>query len=316
MPEARRKRRTKKASPIVVFIVIILAVLGLLYNQFAEQFGLPKLFGEDLKYATTPPPVPEGDEALFHIIDVGQGDAILVMTSEGNMLIDTGESSARDELTAYLDSVNVTSFEYVVFTHPDADHIGNADYIVENYNIKKIIMPDMVATTDTYERMIDAIKNSQVEEVIKAEPEDKFYIGALLNTIIAPNDDYKDRNEMSVVIKSTFGDTSIMLTGDAEVKSEEDIVRKWSKDALKCDVLKVGHHGSDTSTTEEFLDAVAPSIAVISCGEGNKYGHPLPSTLEKFKQRGIDVYRTDIVGSIVLRTNGDKFEVITENDRK
>ena len=141
-----RKKKQNNRSPILMFVVIILAVLALLYNQFADKLGLPDIFGSFQQQATTPPPVPEGDEVLVHIIDVGQGDAILVMTPNGNMLIDSGESTARDDLDAYLKSVNVTSFEYVVFTHPDSDHIGNAAYVVENYNIKNIIMPDRVAS--------------------------------------------------------------------------------------------------------------------------------------------------------------------------
>lgn len=307
---AKRKKKKSSRSPIVLFFIIILAVLAILYNQFGEKFGLPDLFGSFEQQTTTPPPVPAGEEVLIHMIDVGQGDAILIMTSDGNMLIDTGESTAREELVSYLNSVNITSFEYVVFTHPDSDHIGNADYIVQNYSIKNIIMPDKVSTTKTYERMIDAIENSQAN-VIMAEPGYEFYLGALQNTIIAPNKDYKDPNEASVVIKATYGETSIMLTGDAEKESEADILSIWIKDALKCNVLKVGHHGSSTSTSPAFLDAVDPTIALISCGEGNKYGHPLPETIKKLEDRGIKIYRTDKNGSIVIRTDGKEFTLIS-----
>ena len=307
---AKRKKKKSSRSPIVLFFIIILAVLAILYNQFGEKLGLPDLVGSFEQQTTTPPPVPDGEEVLIHMIDVGQGDAILIMTSDGNMLIDTGESTAREELVSYLNSVNITSFEYVVFTHPDSDHIGNADYIVQNYSIKNIIMPDKVSTTKTYERMIDAIENSQAN-VIMAEPGYEFYLGALQNTIIAPNKDYKDPNEASVVIKATYGETSIMLTGDAEKESETDILSIWSKDALKCNVLKVGHHGSSTSTSPAFLDAVDPTIALISCGEGNKYGHPLPETIKKLEDRGIKIYRTDKNGSIVIRTDGKEFTLIS-----
>lgn len=311
-PTSRKSKKKKKNNftPTFLFVIIIVAVLVLLYSQVADKLGLPDIFAGFEQQATTPPPVPEGDEVLVHIIDVGQGDAILVMTPNGNMLIDSGESTARDELTEYLKSVNVTSFEYVVFTHPDSDHIGNADYVVENYSIKNIIMPNRVATSKTYERMMDAIENSQANLII-AEPGYEFYIGALLNTILAPNDDYDDTNDASVVIKATFGETSIMLTGDAEKESEADIVKLYSKDILDCDVLKVGHHGSRTSTSQDFLDAVDPKIALISCGEGNKYGHPLPETLQRLEKKGIEIYRTDKHGSIVLKTDGKSFELVS-----
>ena len=305
----KKKSRKKNRSPVAVFFIILLAVLAILYNQYADKLGLPNIFQGEQQQTTTPPPVVAGDEVLFHIIDVGQGDAILVTTPDGNMLIDTSESGAKEALVSYLDALGITSFEYVVFTHPDADHIGNADYIVKNYSIKNIILPDRVSTSKTYERMIDAIENSQAN-VIKGEAGVEFKIGSILNTIIAPNKNYDDNNEMSVVIKSTFGDTSIMLTGDAEKESEADILKIWGNGSLKCDVLKVGHHGSLSSTTQDFLDAVSPSIAVISCGAGNKYGHPLPQTLEKLEKKGIKIYRTDEDGSIVLRTDGKEFTVV------
>ena len=138
-PTSNRSRRKKKhnRSPILLFVVIILAVLALLYSQFADELGLPDIFAGFKQQATTPPPIPEGDEVLVHIIDVGQGDAILVMTPDGNMLIDSGESTAREELIAYLELVNVKSFEYVVFTHPDSDHIGNADYVGRELQYQK-----------------------------------------------------------------------------------------------------------------------------------------------------------------------------------
>ena len=232
-----------------------------------------------------------------------EGDAILVMTPNGNMLIDSGESTARDELAAYLKSLNVTSFEYVVFTHPDSDHIGNADYIIENYSIKNIIIPDRVATSKTYERMMDAIEKSQANPII-AKPEYEFYIGALLNTILAPNDDYDDTNDASVVIKATFGETSIMLTGDAEKESEADMVKIYSKDILDCDVLKVGHHGSSTSSSAPFLMAATPTVAAISCGKQNSYGFPHAETLESLTAIGAHIFRTDLSGTLVFGTDG------------
>lgn len=303
------KNKKKSRSPIVLLLIIIIAVCAIFYNQFGDKLGLTNIFRGEEQHSTTPPPVVDGDEVRFHIIDVGQGDSILVTTPNGNMLVDTSERGARDALVSYLDALGITSFEYVVFTHPDADHIGNADFIVQNYSIKNIILTDRVSTSKTYERMIDAIENSQAN-VIKGEAGVEFKIGSLLNTIIAPNEEYDDNNEMSVVIKSTFGETSIMLTGDAEKESEEDMLKIWGSETLKCDVLKVGHHGSLSSTTQDFLDAVSPTIAVISCGEGNKYGHPLPQILERLEKKGIKIYRTDVDGSIVLRTDGKEFTVV------
>lgn len=317
------KRRKNSRSPIITAVTLALVIVAYVFFCAVDFYNIDlgvevdlgginvfELFGgKHTVEDEAPAPVPEGEEVLFHFIDVGQGDAILVTSKDGNMLIDTSISGARDELTAYLASANVTVLDYLVLTHPDADHIGNADYVIDNYDVKNIILTDHASTSKTYERMLDAIERSSAN-VIEAEAGYQFSIGALTNTIIAPNDDYDDPNEMSVVIKATYGTTSVMLTGDAEVESEEDTVKKWDASSLESDILKVGHHGSKTSTTDEFLDAVDPDIAVISCGLDNKYGHPHDETIQKLEEKGIEIYRTDLHGSIVFKTDGQKFVLV------
>lgn len=308
-------KKRRKHSPAVILIVMILVVLaGLL--EFMGVVDIPYLnfSGEteiEQNQISDPVPTPSDGEVLFHFIDVGQGDAILITTPDGNMLVDTSVKSARDELTAYLAAAGVTELEYLVLTHPDADHIGNAAYVIENYAIKNILLPDRVSATDTYEAMLLAMENSQAN-VIVPEPGYVFSLGALQNTVIAPNEDYDDNNESSIVFKAVYGETSVMMTGDAEHKSEADILANWRKEDLKSDILKVGHHGAETSTTKDFLDAVDPDIAVISCGEGNKYGHPRPDTLEKLEALGVRVYRTDLDGNIVFKTDGVSFVLVEE----
>ena len=316
-----RKKKTRR-SPIALILTIVLMLLAYLFCCAVEFYDLDlgvdleftgfnvfELFAGKQNIEAETPPVPEEGEVLFHFIDVGQGDAILVTTSDGNMLIDTSESKAREELDAYLKSVGVEEIKYLVLTHPDADHIGNADFIIQNYKIENIIMTDYVATSKTYERLLDAIEQSTAS-VIQAEAGFQFKIGALSNTVIAPNEDYDDPNEMSIVIKSTYGETSVMLTGDAEKKSEADTLKKWSAATFKCDILKVGHHGSDSSTTVEFLNAVDPEIAVISCGEGNKYGHPHDEIVDRLTAKGVKIYRTDIDGDIIFKTDGETFTLV------
>ncbi len=313
----RKIRRRIRKSPIIITILLILAIAaGALFFHGEEWFGISYPSGDDNKKTEVDAPEPQDGEVLFHMIDVGQGDAILVTSKSGNMLIDTSENGEKDKLLAYLDALEINSFEYVVFTHPDADHIGNAEYIVENYGIGNIIMPDFSKSTQMYERLISAIEKKNVNVILIGESEDceqsgyTFYLGSMLNTVIAPVADINDANEMSVVIKSTYGDTSIMLTGDAEERSEEQILERWNKADLDCDVLKVGHHGSSSSTTKEFLDAVSPSIALISCGKNNKYNHPNKETMDKLIDAGVTIYRTDEDGSVVLRTDGKSFSVV------
>lgn len=313
----RGGRRSFKATVISLLIALVvyltfctLEVLNvdIGFKVDMDEFNLINLF-KAKQTMSDPLPVPDDGEVFFHFIDVGQGDSILVTSSDGNMLIDTSEQGARDELVTYLEKAGITKLKYLVLTHPDADHIGNADYIIENYDIENIIMTDYASTSKTYERMLDAIEKKNVNVIIP-EPGYEFVIGALKNTVLAPTEKYDDPNEMSVVIKAVYGSTSVMLTGDAEVESEGDIVRFWKKEDLKCNILKVGHHGSDTSTTNAFLEAVDPDIAVISCGEENKYGHPKPEILEKLTEAGVKVYRTDKDGSIIFKTDGKSFSVI------
>lgn len=318
---AKRKSKSSIKSPVAVIITLLIMVLAYLLVAGCDYYDVDLGFDYELKGLNIfnlimpkddlgePLPVPEDGEAIYHFIDVGQGDAILVTTAEGNMLIDTSESGEREALDSYLKSAGIKSLKYLVLTHPDADHIGNADYIINNYEIETVLMTDHASTSKTYERLLDAIENSKASlEIVEAGY--KFSLGSIQNTIIAPNDDYNDPNEMSLVIKSVYGDTSVMLTGDAEVESEEDIVKKWSSDALKCDILKVGHHGSTTSTTDGFLAAVDPDIAVISCGEGNSYGHPHKEIIEKLEKKGVEIYRTDTDGSIIFKTDGKSFNLV------
>ena len=322
---AKKRKKSSAKSPVAVIITLLIVVMAYLFLAGCDYYDVDLGFDYELKGLNIfelfmpkddlgdPLPVPEDGEAIYHFIDVGQGDAILVMTAEGNMLIDTSEDNAREELDAYLKAAGVKSLKYLVLTHPDADHIGNADFIINNYEVETVLMTDHASTSKTYERLLDAIENSKASlEIVEAGY--KFSLGSIQNTVIAPNDDYNDPNEMSLVIKSVYGDTSVMLTGDAEVESEEDIVKKWSSDALKCDILKVGHHGSDSSTTDAFLTAVDPDIAVISCGEDNKYGHPHKVILDRLEEKGIEIYRTDTDGSIVFKTDGKSFTLVESKE--
>ncbi len=322
------KRRSRKKSPIILTIVIILIAAGIIFSACnAGLFGdLP--FGSETDASETTgsdAPVggdePEAEEIAVHIIDVGQGDAILITTESGNMLIDSGDlgSEPRAKLVNYLELHNITGFEYVVFTHTDADHIGSGDYIIQNYDVKTVIMPDYQATTKVFGRLVDAIENKDAELILIGDDEDvceqpgyTFKLGVITHTIMAPTEKFKDSNNMSVVIRSDYGETSILFTGDAEHKSEKKMVEKYTVDELDCDILKVGHHGASTSTTQEFLDAVSPDAALISCGYGNSYGHPHDVTTEKFVEAQIDIFRTDTHGSIVIKTDGITYSITTE----
>ena len=298
-------KRRKKISPISVIIAILVLLAGLV------AYLNPELF-EATPQDPTPPATVEG-QVQVHVIDVGQGDAILLTTPDGNMLIDAGDNVERYEqaLKSYLDKLNIKTLDYFVLTHPHADHIGGADMILKNYTVKTVIMPDKAATSGVYESMLDALEANGADLEL-AEPGMTFSIGDLSCKILAPLKKYSDANDASVVIRATFGEVSMMFTGDAEGnkegQSEKDIVATYSASELQCDFLKVGHHGSDTSTSPAFLKAVNPKIAAISVGTGNKYNHPVQSTLDALNAAGVAVYRTDLSGSLVFICDGKTIE--------
>ena len=322
-PTSRKKKRRKNKSSAAAVVLIIAIVLyiglsaldffGVGINIDLGGVNIFDLLGLNRASLADPLPVPQGGEVIYHFIDVGQGDAVLISTPDGNILVDTSVKSAKDELDDYLKAAGVSELEYLVLTHPDADHIGNAQFVIENYKVENVIMTDYASTSKTYENLLDAIEEKNIN-VILPENGYSFKLGALTNTVIAPVNEYDDPNEMSLVIKSVYGNTSVMLTGDAEVESEEDILKKWSASALQSDILKVGHHGSSTSTTDAFLNAVNPKAAIISCGEGNTYGHPHEETVKKLENKGIKIYRTDKDGSIIYKTDGN--DIILLETRK
>ena len=296
----KKKNQFGKGLGIVLFLLAIIAAL---------YFNKDTILGA-LTETTAPVSTPvSGGEVQFHFIDVGQGDAALIRTEWGDVLIDAGTNSSEDELKAYLDSLGVVDIEYAVFTHPHEDHIGGADMVLNTYNVKRVIMPNATATSKTFERMMDAIEAEKCE-VIEATPDYVFKVGELVCTVLAPiSEKYSETNNYSVVIRADYGETSVLFTGDAEVDSEEEMLARYRlKGTLDCDILKSGHHGSDTSSCQEFLDAVTPAFAVISVGEGNTYDHPKQVTLTKYEAMGMVIYRTDKEGSIVFTTTGGEPE--------
>lgn len=245
-------------------------------------------------------------------IDVGQADSILVQTPNNHtMLIDAGNVADGPTVTNYLHSHKVARVDVLVATHPHEDHIGGIPDVLRTFPVTQIYMSDAMATTLIFEETLETIKakglkykTSKAGVVINLDP-------ALKAEMLAPiGEDYDDLNDYSAVIKLTYGKTSFLLTGDATRVSEREMLRAGCN--LKVDVLKVGHHGSNTSTTGNFLKAVSPVYAVISVGANNEYGHPGKYTLNRLKKAGIKVFRTDLNGTIQAVSDGAKITFKTE----
>lgn len=252
--------------------------------------------------------LPEG-AVQFHFVDVGQGDCILITTPWGNVLVDAGSNASEQALAQYLNLQGVTSFAYAVFTHPDEDHIGAADMVLSSYAVERALIPDVTEDSLTYRRMMEKMEEGGVQTVT-ARAGMVFDVGDVRFTVLAPiENDYKEVNDYSVVLKVTYGERSVLLTGDATTSSEWSMLTTYGAEALTCDLLKVGHHGAGTSTSQAFVEAVSPRYAVISVGEGNAYDHPRGEIVERLEREGAHVYRTDVSGTVAFATDGQRWYV-------
>ena len=244
-----------------------------------------------------------------HFIDVGQGDSILIEAEDSKMLIDAGENNKGSTVVEYLKSKNITNLDYVIGTHPHSDHIGGLDMVLKTFSVDTMIMPDVVHTTRTFEDLLATLEKTNLK-LTKAVAGDQYNLGPATFTILAPSSSsYEDLNNYSIVIKLTYGDTSFLLTGDAGVLSEKEMLTRGID--LSADVLKLGHHGSAYSSSANFLDAVNPTYAVVSVGKDNDYGHPHVETLQAMYDRNIKLYRTDTQGTIVFTSDGKNISVNT-----
>lgn len=218
------------------------------------------------------------------------------------MLIDAGTNICEKELTSYIDSLNITKFDYIIATHAHEDHIGSMDAVIKKYDVEKILFSKHTTTTKTFENFAIAVKDKGLKLYAPTVNEEFIFQDSKF-IVLAPNSSkYDDINNYSIVIKLIYNDTSYLFTGDAESLSEKEMLENNLD--LSADVLKIGHHGSKSSTSQDFLNAVNPKYAVISVGKDNDYGHPKASVMNRLKKSNISVYRTDELGTITLTSDG------------
>lgn len=276
------------------------------WHEIYEFFGLSDAAYRELS---------DGEIAV-HFIDVGQGDCALILAGETSVLIDGGESSASADVIRYLHSLELDALDMVIATHPHSDHIGSLSGVIDEFGTETLLCPaltdEMVPTTRSYEKLLDSAENCGAA-LEYAEPGVCYELaeGCSLE-ILAPVRDYSDLNNSSIAARLTYGTTSFLFTGDIEKSAEQDILDSGAD--VSADVLKVAHHGSSTSSSRAFIQAVSPEYAVIGVGSPNDYGHPHKKTTDLFTQLGISVYRTDQDGNIVWISDGKTLRV--ETDRR
>lgn len=249
------------------------------------------------------------DLLSIHFLDVGQADSILIqLPNDEVILIDAGNGNDVDFIIDYLKQLDIKTIDYLIGTHPHEDHIGSLDDVIYNFEIEKVFLPDVVHTTASFEDVLLAIESKNLAVDIAESGVNLFDYGNLLAHFVAPNSSsYDDLNDYSAVLRVVYENTAYLFTGDAEVISENEMLA--SSQNIQADLVKVGHHGSNSSSSEDFLKAINPSIAIISCGIDNTYGHPSDVIIDRLAAFDIEVYRTDLQGTIIITSDGEEIDV-------
>ena len=317
-----------KKKGIINFIIILLSIIGavFVYNGHSKDYKIrnelyfKSLIKIDKKVSNNSVLVSkdvdnnieanndinlEGDLLKVNFIDVGQGDAIFIeLPNSETMLIDAGERNQDKKVINYIDTLGYSKIDYVVGTHPHTDHIGGMESVIKKYDIGKIYMPKKSSNSKTFINLLNTIKSKDLKINTAKSGVEIINDDNLKASIIAPTKEYSDSNNSSAVVKITYINRCFLFMGDAEIESERSI-----NDNVECDVVKVGHHGSDTSSSDSFVKKTKARYAVISVGKGNIYKHPYDSTIKKWESIGAEVLRTDELGDIVISTNGTDISI-------
>ncbi len=292
----------KKDMKKLISILVAVMVLGFYYIFDTYQLG-PTTDSTNKRVEEAVVTSNENLEVTF--LDVGQADSILLECGSNNMLIDAGNNEDGEKIVSYLEEEGITDFSYVVGTHPHEDHIGGLDDIINNFQIETFYMPDVVTTTKTFEDVLTSLEKNNVLLSIPSAG-DTFTLGdAKVKVLYVGTEEESDLNDTSIILKVTYKGVSFLFTGDASTKIENQI----SEEDLKSTVLKVGHHGSKTSTNKTLLESINPSYAVISVGKDNQYKHPEEEVLSLLNERNIKTYRTDEDETIKMITDGSNIEI-------
>ena len=293
-----RKRKKKSAG---LFLLLAMVLLSLAAGYFLME-------REDPPGRAQPG---EGSSFQVHFIDVGQADSALVICDGHYMLIDGGNAGDSDLVYAYLERHGAERLDYMVASHAHEDHIGGLSGALNYAKVGTALCPVTEHSSKVFENMVKYLEEQGKSLTVPA-PGDRFSLGSAQVEILGPVKEYDNTNDTSIVLRIDYGETSFLFTGDMETGAEEDLIQSGAD--LEATVLKVGHHGSDTSTGYQFLREVMPKYGVISVGEGNKYGHPSDEVLSRLRDAGTEVYRTDMQGHVIAESDGKTVTFRTEKE--
>lgn len=310
---SNKKSKKKIKAGVVSIVMLIIASLGLYGCDLLNIINYDDILSVFKPTSSTP--ITDAEFSVNYI-DVGQGDSILICNGDKNVLIDAGEKKYSETVIDYIESKGVTKLDFVIGTHPHADHIGGLAEVIESFDVGEVIVPrikdSMVPTTVTYEKLLDAVANKGLK-LTPAVPNDTYELDGATMKIQGPvGDDYDNLNDYSVVLTITHGDNSFMFTGDTEKAAEYVMLDNNLIDDI--DVLKVAHHGSSSSSSEKFLAATKPEYCVIMCGVDNSYNHPNDATVKRLSKYTDKIYRTDLLGSITIESDGKDLNIMYEEN--
>ena len=311
----RRKASSKKIVKFAPFLVILVVVLlGMVFALF-DNYGILSYKDITTFLGLSDKAFKGNEEVKVHFIDVGQGDCTLIESGGTTVLIDAGEMQNDERVCSYLKAQGIKKLDYVIGTHPHSDHIGALATIIQNVDVGTVILPklpdDLVQSTQFYRNLLAAIRNKNLK-ITQAVPNEEYDLGGISTLkILGPiTENSKNLNDYSIVCKLTHGDNTFLFMGDAEASEEDDLMNANAD--LKADVLKVGHHGSSTSSKKKFLKAVSPKYCVIMVGAENSFNHPNAKTVTRLTKQTDQIYRTDLLGTIVVESNGGNYKFTFE----
>lgn len=294
-----KSKKVNKLFNIIIFILVV--SIGLIYGK-QEIFKNSYSYKDDNKSSISNN---INSNLEIYFFDVGQADSILIKSNDDTVLIDAGNRNDGENLANYIkNDLKINDIDIVIGTHPHEDHIGGMNYIIDSFDIGKIYLPDVTSNAKFFEKLLDSIESKDYKISIP-KIDEEIKLNNLVFNVLSVDDNDKNINDCSIVLKLNYLDTKYLFMGDASKSVEKKLLDK----DIKADVIKIGHHGSSYSSSKKFLESVNPNIAIISVGKDNKYKHPTKSVLNTLNNLNIKYYRTDIDGTIKLVSDGKNIEI-------